>query len=243
MKIAYSPYVLEGERNRPGALLKWEFDNGTVGYSDCNPCVERGDLPIEKQIAQLKAGQWTPLTTRAKHIATLDADARARHINLFDGLKIPSSNYLIMNLASYTPRAIEKILERGFTRIKVKISRDFNLLKPLVQAFGSQIKWRLDFNEKLTLQEFSEFLEASKPYRDSFDYFEDPTPFMWEEWQLLQQNRLPLACDYRSDKAAGHPDAASVLVVKPAIQNEHILGKDTLKQKWVVTTYLDHPRG
>lgn len=258
MKISYFIYELIARSplnskmthsTRQGALLKFEFKGGSIGYADCHPWVELGDSPLTEQLRHLtNAESSTPLMQRSLHFARLDAKARAQGVNLFEGLSIPESHFLIPNLLQWETDQILTALKQGFTHFKVKLGADLAQeliqLKSLFALFSSKIKVRLDFNLKLTLQQFEEVLTQLAPYRGFIDFYEDPCSYDTTAWSKWQKGGLCLACDYQSQQAIGYPQCAEVLVIKPAVQDESIyLTHSDPKQRLVFTTYLDHPLG
>lgn len=230
---------------REGALLKIRFADGLIGYADCHPWHELGDLPLLQQLELLKTGMLTPLTQQSYRFARLDAEARDQKINLLTNLKIPPSHYLIRNLSKTN---LEMIQEQGFSHLKVKLGRHLpeeipQLIFLMNSSIGRQFKWRFDFNESLSLEAFNLFLNAMKPYLNSIDFIEDPFPFDITTWTAIQsQHGVTLACDRSSLKAIDHPEAAHVLILKPAIQDERPF-IHLKSQRVVVTSYLDHPFG
>jgi o-succinylbenzoate synthase len=250
MKIAYHlyelvPSSLETKRApRQGALLRLTFSDGLIGYADCHPWPELGDATLSEQLA---GTQETPLMKRAVSFARLDAEARSHNKNLFEGLSLPPSHFLIADLHTFSPSSIEHILDQGFTRIKIKVGNSLNqeipLLKDIIlQLKATSCKVRLDFNCKITYSQFCAFLEAMKGYHEEIDFCEDPFPFHPEQWQRIRETfSVSLACDRHSEIAIQYPAAADILVIKPAVQDEAFAL--IASQRLVVTSYLDHPLG
>lgn len=238
------------QRHRQGALLRITFDDGLVGYADCHPWIELGDAPLDQQIALLKNGAMTPLTRQSCRFARLDAEARALGRNLLTGLSIPPSHFLVNNIENLKIDQLQDLQDQEFTHFKVKMGR--NLLKEVrhfkalaESDLGKQFKWRFDFNGSLNFQAFVEFLEAVDGYLDLIDFIEDPFLFNIEQWSFIQKRfRVTLACDQWATQALGIPQAACVLILKPAIHHEDDFMKlKSEKQRIVVTSFLDHPVG
>lgn len=237
---------------RKGALLKVEFIDGTTGFADCHPWPEHGDLPLQQQLEKLKNGATTPLIERSLYFAEMDAITRSFKKSAFENLQVPKSNWLITNLEETTREEIETAARNQFTCFKIKVGNcvDQELLclhqiSEWLIAFGTDFKFRLDFNLKLTQAEFLNFLSRSKSLYERIDYIEDPFPFNIKQWAAIQkQYGMRLACDFHSHLAINHPEAATVLVVKPAIQDEAIfLESLNADQYLVITSYLNHPLG
>lgn len=258
--IAYSAYELipisviqskSTHSKRSGALLKFQFENGTIGYADCHPWIELGDDPLELQLQWLKDGILTSLTSQSLAFATLDAKARAEGVNLFQDKTIPASHYLIANLENYQLSEVIKRVESGFTRIKIKLGNhletEIKHLKILCEALSKSSsfssKLRLDFNLKLDPHKFEQFLQQLGPWKDRVDFYEDPFLFDFPVWTALQKKHgIILACDHQSQRLCECLDSSIVVVCKPAVQSESLFqGSGTSRR--VVTSYLDHPLG
>lgn len=234
MKISFSPYELEASHGfREGALIKIDFLNGSVGYADCHPWPELGDLHLSQQLEKLAHHEWTPITQCALEWAKIDAKCRLEKKAL---INIPRSHFLISNILEYDH------LPKGFTHFKIKMGRNLEkeLEALLALFFESPLKIRLDFNEALTEKHFQDVLKGLKPLKNQIDFIEDPFPYDPEKWKKIQQQGWVLACDRQASLAAQQPQSAQVLIIKPAIIpfNEW--------KKWqncIVTSYLGHPIG
>lgn len=253
MKVKCSPYqlhYLSRRASREGALLRVEFPDGQVGYADCHPWDFAGDKPLSEQLQLLSDGLTTSLTARSLHFAKIDADARARKINLFTHLAIPKSHFLIADLLSLNEKVIVESLKSGITHFKIKLGNNLNIELPLlIKLFntisGSHAKVRLDFNLQLTRQEFEEFLRKISKWKELVDFFEDPYAFDVQAWSQHQSNdQVVFAADFDSERAIPFPETAQVIVLKPANQDEKsILECLQSDRRLVVTSYLDHPLG
>jgi o-succinylbenzoate synthase len=290
---------------RSGALLRFTFEDGLIGYADCHPWSELDDLPLDQQLDLLRQGKLTPLTSQSYRFGRLDAEARAAGINLLEGLAIPPSHYLVMDLNELTVDDLRTIQAKGFSHLKVKVGReitndvlplsrlmeesDLNLettvqddkvmqdcelesllmrgnhsqkvkAPPIRSDYGSKncvnlssspavsrlkLKWRLDFNGRLSPAECITLLEKMKPFLELIDFIEDPFPYDAAAWSAIQtQYGISLACDRGALRAIGSPHAARVVILKPAIHSEEpFLLSRSHGQRIVVTSYLDHPIG
>lgn len=240
MKISYSLYMLAGKKligQRKGALLRFEFAGGNVGYADCHPWVELGDVSLKQQLSLLLQGILTPLTRRSLFFAKLDAKARVEKKNVFEGISLPSSHWLLSHPKEEIPE--------GFSRVKLKVGRDpaqeIPSLLTLFRRLSDEIKVRLDFNAKLSQKEFDAYLERIKKWIHRIEFIEDPYPYEAQSWEATQNTYgILLACDAQSEKRQYQKRSHGVSVVKPAIQEETSF---LSKLKLVVTSYLDHPLG
>lgn len=198
-------YVLRSRRGgtRQGALLRVGD-----GFADVHPWPELGDAPLDEQLALLARGESTALTRASLGLAALDGEARRRGVSLFEGLTIPSSHW-----PGNDPPA-------GFDTIKTKGVTDF----------PPDVRIRIDFNARMTAEEFLRV--AGTLPRERIDFIEDPCPYDESVWrELRRRTGLRLALDR-------YEGAADVLVHKPALQVVWPAHDDI-----VVTSYMDHPIG
>jgi o-succinylbenzoate synthase len=206
MRIDVHRYEL---RRRDGGVRRGALLRVDGGYADVHPWPELGDAPLDEQLALLARGETTQLTRASLHWASVDADARRRGVSLFEGLTIPESHW---------PGADPP---DGFDTVKTKG----------VQAVPEHVRIRIDFNARLTAEEFLRVAETLP--RERIDFIEDPCPYdaaTWRELRVRSGLRLAL------DRFAGEAD---VLVHKPALSAE-LPGFDG---ELVVTSYMDHPVG
>jgi O-succinylbenzoate synthase len=188
---------------REGALLR--IDDG---FADVHPWPELGDAPLDEQLALLARGRTTQLTHASLRLAAIDREARQRGVSLFEGLTIPLSHW-----PGPDPPP-------GFDTVKTKG----------VQEVPPDVRIRIDFNARLTPEEFLRIAETLP--RERVDFIEDPCPYDRELWRdLRERTGLRLALD----RFEGEAD---VLVHKPALQAEWPVHNDV-----VVTSYMDHPVG
>ncbi|MBI4126189.1 MAG: hypothetical protein HY465_01725 [Deltaproteobacteria bacterium] len=244
MKLCAAPYELvfrrpipaRWDRVRCGALLRLEEPSLGIGFADCHPWAERGDEPLDRQLALLAKGKTTPLTERSLFFARIDAAARKNKRNLFDGLTIPSSHRLVMKPAE---NVFEEARREGFSVVKVKLGDDLARTIPDVA-----LKWRFDFGsaKRKTVESF--LSKASSSLRASIDFLEDPFPYdgeVWEEFSKQYDVSLARDRDVQWAELAG----VRVIIIKPAVVNPIPLMDIAHKtnRRVVFTSYLDHPLG
>ncbi len=245
MRICYWPYELVGLKSiRRGVLLRWGFQNGTIGYSDCHPWPELGDYPLKDQLHLLRKSRFTNLTYRSLHFAKLDAEARQKQISLFSGLIVPPSHLLIPDLT----RANDQTFRQGFTHYKIKLGKnlktELEFLQMLLRGLSKQVKLRLDFNGTLTPDSFQSVVKALNHHADRIEFFEDPFHPTSHSWRDPQNKRLfQFARDAHSDKELRLSSTANFLVVKPATESLDKYKRIRYPHHFVVTSYLDHPLG
>jgi O-succinylbenzoate synthase len=269
VKIFYSPYELKPRASlssrakagvRVGALLKIEhtFDGmgSACGYSDVHPWPELGDLPLSEQLQKLAQGDLTPLTRRSVEFSKIDARARAERESLWSGLQSPSSHALVTEPNDLVSGSLlEKLVELGFQRIKLKVGRD-----PLVEAravsqiasklqsfsLGSSVRLRLDFNSILTSAQWMDFCDQlSDQAVQILDFIEDPLVWDREIGFGKSPRGIPLALDRRVNEGLCSNALPDVWIIKPAVSSVTALSqkvKDS-DSRMVFTSYLDHPLG
>jgi len=236
---------------RQGTLLKVEHPGLGFGYADLFPWPELGDAPLSDQLDLLKHGIYTPQTRNALEFTRLDAHARQSGASLWEGLEIPKSHALATDPESLLKNeTLEAILEKGFTRIKIKLGNtpesDAFLISRLSEELRGRAKLRLDFNSSLQEKPWKHFCrELSEEAIDTIDFIEDPVAWSSTTGFGPAPRGLKLALDRGSDSLAETQAYPEVLVVKPAVSNVRKLLQKAkeLKKRLVFTSYLDHPLG
>lgn len=255
MMIAYCQYELKAKNaiqhrsayhSRIGALLKFTFGEGEIGYADCHPWEELGDLPLMEQLNLLSQGRLTPLTIRSRYFAEIDAKARSQNKNVFSGLPLPQSHLLIGQLRNVD--AITQGLREGFTHFKIKIGHDLEneskLLHVAFRLLPKHCRMRLDFNMKIDKPAFCNFLKQFENHLKQIDFYEDPFKFDLDDWNEIEKEyQIQLACDEPLELmlSKSSQKLPSIAVLKPAILSEDLIRN--WQGRIVVTSYLDHPLG
>ncbi len=242
----YAPYTLypvgalsarAAAQPREGVLLRG--DNG--GYACLQSWPELGDVPLEYELDGLREGSPLRLGERALKCIEIDGEARARGVNLFDGLTVPRSHATLT--VSATPSQVYNLHQRGFRvgKIKVipKLASSVERLTNLA-AMVPEWKWRVDFNCTLSVEETLRFWDMlSDAMKARIDFLEDPCYYEVEAWQRLQDAGIPLGYDLPVQNERIIPSRTTkpmMRLVKPARHHSNA-GKP------VFTTYLDHPLG
>jgi o-succinylbenzoate synthase len=250
MRIDYHLYVLQFKENygalggnsaREGALLRVTFKDGLIGYCDCHPWEELGDLALLGQLAMISRCETTPLLDCSLRFARIDAEARQNRRSLFDGLEIPPSHRLVSLKESLHP-----LYSEGIRHCKVKVGSDPDREIAVMNSWMSsypEFYLRLDFNQKLSRGGFHSYWN-SLPHslQQRIDFVEDPYPYSTPEWINDQlQLGVCFAADRCAMEALPFPESAWVHVHKPAVELiPQLLNRNSCL---VVTTYLDHPLG
>ncbi len=264
MKIWTSPYALqprrpasEGGRDaRRGALLRVETAAG-VGHADLHPWPELGDEPLDAQLESLRAGRPLRLAARALAWSEVDAAARSLGKSAFEGLRIPPSHFLAVDMGFVGREMIGALEGDGYRAVKLKVGRDpareIEALSRLGEEPESAVRLRLDFNARLDAEGARAFI-ASLPrsVRERVEFIEDPCAFAPAAWKALSASTAPVALDRAAGAAVAFgaitSGAVDVLVVKPAIDDAHdavstFVTAVSGPNYAVVTSYLDHPFG
>lgn len=222
---------------RDGVLLRG--DNG--GYACLQAWTELGDAPLEYELEALREGNPMRLGQRALACIELDGEARAKGVNLFDGLTIPRSHATLT--VSATPSQVYNLHQRGFRVGKIKVIPKLASTVERLTNLAAMVpdwKWRVDFNCTLTLEEALQFWDMlPAAMKSRIDFVEDPCYYDVEVWQALQDAGMPLGYDMPVQNGNVIPrrtDKPMMRLVKPACHHSNT-GLP------VFTTYLDHPLG
>ena len=242
----YSPYTLypvgalsarAAAQPREGVLLKGE--NG--GYACLQAWPELGDSPLEYELDALRDGNPLMLGERALKCMELDAEARSRGVNLFEGLKVPQSHATLT--VSVTPAQVYNLHQKGFRMGKIKvIPKLASTVERLTNlaAMVPEWKWRVDFDCTLTMEETLQFWDMlPKALKERIDFVEDPCYYDVNEWQQLQDAGIPLGYDTPLHNEKTIPQRTSkpmMRIVKPARHHNN-------SGLPVFTSNLDHPLG
>jgi len=228
---------------RQGSLLKIEFSDEKVGHADLHPWPEKGEEPLTFHLKKLKSGIFTALTARALDISYQEAIARAKGCNILNGLFIPQSHYLILDIENLHKK-IDTALKRGFKIFKLKLGTPLpeqtNKILNVIKAFDPSVKWRIDFHQNLNPKEWEDWSQTilNHPYiKNRLDFIE--APFNYTENQYWKDKTLPLALDvWGGDNSL----PVSVLVWKSSRKKFQLLLKNNhLFQRVVFTHCLAHP--
>lgn len=259
MKISYSPYTLKplqrlsavsNAGDRRGILLKIEWPDGLVGYSDLHPWVELGDLSWEDQLGALRQGQIPPMLEQSIWLARKDAQFRKQDKNAFEGITSIKNNYIVADIQTEPEDLINRLKADGFETVKVKVGRDLKREADYISALGRDgaFKLRLDFNGVGTYHTYARFMMTlDKVAMTRIQYVEDPFPYDAEAWSEAK-SFVPLAIDNQISKVdlrqlQGKP--FDVVILKPATMDVSSTLQNCIMHdlKITVTSYMDHPVG
>ena len=238
-KLFIAPYKLK-LKNKPqsfleGALLAFDFPSHLRGYSDFLPWPSLGEDNLSTALKNIQKGHFNRRFFIAKQNAFLDARARKEKRNLFFGLKIPPSHFLIPDLLNFIPE--KSFIKKNFSLVKVKlkpykIPEQTEQLKKLSQEL-EDIKWRLDLNGTSWFL----FRDKLKFLNDRLDFIEDP---------LVEKNLFQLKeKNYFAGDWLFHPQF-KIKIVKPSRDRLDSLIKKMGFSHWkriIFTHSFDHPLG
>lgn len=234
-----------------GALLKIEFPDGRVGYSDLHPWPSLGDEPIEQQIQLLKKGRITPLAEQSIWFANRDSQVRLQKKNALTDLTKVKNHYFVPGSYHTSDTTLDEVKTAGFTILKIKVGVDLeneiNWLNRITKKY--HFRYRLDFGSKLDYHSYARYMSFFEPDTlKRIEFVEDPCPYDRERWSELKKI-VPLAVD-REFEAVGWEGETKdlpfgIVILKPAVQDVEKIHSLCMKHRLqlVVTSYLDHPVG
>jgi O-succinylbenzoate synthase len=236
---------------RSGALLKCQWPNGNVGYSDIFPWPELGDAPLDSQIKDLERGVLSPLMEQAIWLAKKDALLRKENKNAFAGAPKIKNHFIVNDFTKFSDADMKQVRSLGFTTLKIKVGRSMEEEAKFIVRMVRQnpVMVRLDFNGKTNFAEFERFFSHfDLPEKARIEFVEDPVPWDLQEWAEAAKI-VPVALDNEYDKVDWEKFASKppfqFLVLKPARQDVEKALKWVHKfaLKFAFTSSLDHPVG
>lgn len=222
---------------RQGVLLR----SAEGGIACIQPWPELGDASLLCELQALKSQQPLALGKRTLDCLRADGLARQRGESLFSsGLVIPDSHATLP--ANPDEEELLSFHHAGFRTGKVKAPADSSLLIKMLSRWSGLLpewSWRIDFNQTLVSDQFTLLAKTLNDCtKGRIDFFEDPVPYdeyLWGRWQqegfVLAADRLP------ADPQTGSP--LPLRVWKPALETRECRPAE----KWIVTSYMDHPVG
>ncbi len=240
-------YVLKSRGKLNAVSGRSEFSGALIrigdGFGCLHPWPELGDPGLEDLLEELRSGEVSSGMARSVvQMASVDEYWRGRKQSMIDKVEhnIPESH---ATLPVCTAAALEEVVGRGFSTVKLKSGHGFEEQLEMIDGFAQRwpsLTWRFDFNEVLTKEEALEFCHGLPCSLESrIDFLEDPCPWEEGDWaEISQISGLELAIDRAVD---GQAPGSHVLVVKPA---RFVIRMDSLeKRKLVITSNMDHPLG
>ena len=228
MKLYIRPYHLNFKNKKKplhGALLLFEFSSGAKGYSDFLPHPHlTKEKSLKEQLEDVKKGKESLRFQLAKKTAQRDALGREKKINLFFGLKVPESHFLIEDLNHFTFQDMDKIQLFNYKTVKLKVSKDLKNLNHLkeLQKKNPHLKWRLDGNGHLKKSRWFEFKKKFHFLWHNLEFIEDP--FLQPE--TFNQKETLFAEDWIPNSKS------SIRIVKPTRDPLSSLQSEVAASRW-----------
>lgn len=181
MKIWMHPYSLQPQepklKPRTGALLRVEWAQGQVGYSDLHPWPEFGEPALDQHLKSLVELKFTPLAEKSMEFNYQDREYRLQKRNAFLGLVLPRSHRLVFDLEALDEKQLQEWAKQGFSHIKVKMGRNLKVETEIFvhMAFSTTLMWRVDFNGRIKESEFLTWWgQLDGTVKRRIDFVEDP---------------------------------------------------------------------
>lgn len=240
-KLYISPYKLEWKHVKraplTGCLLAFDFGSGSLGYSDFLPWQTFNEISLQDQLKNIKQARFSQRFLQAKQLAKIDSQARQNKKNLFFGLKVPDSHFLIEDILNFSQQAQKHLVEQNFKIIKLKLQTQ-NILKQVDQlkSLYKDLKlktWRLDLQGKSSWDIWADKLSFMK---NNIDYIEDPIICK----NIKQKSTHLFAEDWTSSLTF------KIKIFKATRDNFKKLTKDVTRFRWnrvIFTHSFDHPLG
>jgi O-succinylbenzoate synthase len=235
---------------RQGALLKVQWANDLIGYSDIFPWPEFGDAPIDDQLFALSRAKVSALVEQSIWLAKRDAARRVLKQNAFEGAPKLRNHFLVTDYSKVTDATFKEIKNANFTTLKLKLNKDVEAgAKVALKAIRQhQMMLRLDFNACLDFQMFERFMSFfSKAEVTRIEFIEDPCPWDLSVWkEAAKLAKLALDFEYENvNWSAVDSMPFEFLVLKPARTDVDIAVERARQKnlKIVVSSSMDHPVG
>lgn len=230
--IFFSPYVLKAPTSlnslqssgsagssREGVLLRIDFADGLVGYSDLCPFALFQDPSLESCVQTLRnlilqrngevsflenSKELANVIQKSIWFAYQDAKARASRKSLFDlsDFQFDSieNHALVTDCLLIKNSELEDLATQKFSTLKIKLGRDLKLETDRINFISENFnfKLRFDFNAKISGSMFGLFLsKLSRKSRSAIEFVEDAFPYSHIDWQMANIES-PLALDFVS---------------------------------------------
>lgn len=234
---------------KPGALIKAEFTNGSVGYSDYHPWRELKGCSLFEKLQYIRKSRNADTFQHSLAQARMDAQFREENRSGFDFFRHIKllNHYLIPDIKTFPKLKLLELEAQGYCRFKVKMGRSLRVetikLKELCLSCGQETLFRLDFNESLGMRDFRLWLDRNPDLLKKIEFIEDPIPFKPFQWAYLSKEYpICLALDMAANPLEVDPSLFKVLILKPTIQNvKKIMEKYApFDHPLVLTHSMDH---
>lgn len=248
--VEFSPYELKTRQGniRKGTLLKFTFNTGGVGYSDCHLWPEFGDPTLDEMIGYIRFKRYdNPYFQNMLIHAYIDLRSRQGKMSLGDDRRNIKNHYLIQDITTLSKDLLQRLELEGFTHIKLKVGRDISKEIELITkhfSSSSPFQLRLDFNSLTTKEQYVSMITELVKCGVLIEFCEDPFSYDHQEWIVVQeQTGVSIAADRYADKISEDTPFPFIVIIKPAVDELGKMEPHLKDKKFVVTSYLDHPVG
>ncbi|MGI9548761.1 MAG: hypothetical protein ACR2M7_02110 [Bdellovibrionales bacterium] len=233
-KIHFSPYQLKKDSySLQGALLAFEFDSSLKGYADFLPWPSFGENSLDQELENIAQGIPSSRFLIAQKNGWLDAQARFKKQNLFYGLQIPPSHFLIENLEDFNKEKALSNLNYKYIKIKLldsSIEKQAEKLKKLVKDLPKNLRFRLDVGG----QKWSVWKKHLAFMKKQIDFIEDPS---------LDSQTVNKEDHFAQDWI---PNLFPIKIAKPSRDSLESILQGVASSRWrkvIFTHSFDHPLG
>ena len=182
---------------KAGALLKVDFEDGSLGYSDYHPWRELKNSSLFEKIQYIRSSRQSVYFQHSVDQAWRDAQFRYNNqsgFDLFHHIEL-SNHYLIPDIKNFSKIKLLELEAQGYRRFKVKMGRNLRsetlTLRKLCETCSKQTQFRLDFNESFKIKDFRVWLDKNENLLKHIEFIEDPIPFEASKWEYLS-NKYPI---------------------------------------------------
>jgi hypothetical protein len=225
-----------GKDEAQGALLKYCFSNGEIGYASLSAWPQAGDRGLAEKLNHLKENpRLEPLWSWASLDAQLRKETRPA---LPIGSRLPESHWHMRGEDLRSPMRWIKLAAAGHSYWKLKVAPSTVAQLPLLEmakfAQAHSVKLRLDGNGAFASIAEVEALLSPLAEMNVIDFFEDPSvdAKLWAEIKRVW--RVSLAADWYCSR-----DYSCDLVIHKPTRDAFVPdGMD-----FAITTAFDHPLG
>jgi len=184
-EIWTSPYTLTeqiSQKDRNGLLIKVLFSTGKVGYNSIHPLSRFKEGQLSDYTTLLKQIPFQQITQKNNQIillstilqdAYMDATARSKNQSLLFGYPPIQNHYLISNTDLWSnldgpPFKVFKIKMGSY------LKKETFRLRRIIKNTRRKFQLRLDFNEKLSKNQWKKWESENKDLLPFIDFIEDP---------------------------------------------------------------------
>lgn len=220
---------------RVGAIISLVSEDGLTGYGEAAPLEGLHRETLTEAIAQLKKilpridaadclEQLYPSVRFAVEMALFDLEIQRDGLSdVASGIRIPI-NGLVMGQDDDVGRQVERLVERGYRSVKIKVGRqklddDIRTVNRIKEQLAGRATVRLDANRSWGLDEAVGFCRAVSA--EGIEYIEEPLRDVGRYQEYFESADMAVALDETLAKSG--PDVLSKIehvyaaVLKPSV--------------------------